>query len=376
MNILDSARAWKVRLLLVLRACGFFALAQRLTRKQARILCFHGGSVIDEHIYSPGLFTSPATFARRMQILARSGLPVVPLDEAVGLLETGSVDAGQTVITFDDGWKTTFDQLIPIARRHGFPVTVYVTTAAAEERREVFPVALGYLVWSSDVTRVTITGWPDLDGVFDLGSSLPAEYDVPSWRREFLATVIAYADGAALDGEARGRLLLDIAAALQVDRRLVIDGYRFCIASPEELDRAFRAGVDLQLHTHSHRTAACAEEFRQEVLENRERLQRWTGGTPRHFCYPSGVVAAEQPQWLQELGMRSSTTTVHDFNSPATPRQLLNRYLDLELSDDIEFEAEITGVLEIFRRLRRFAKSLVNLRPSGPTRAAADGASS
>lgn len=352
MDILDRSRRAKVSALRLIRALGGFEIARRLTRHQLRILCFHAGSVVDEHIFSPGLFTSPATFARRMRILFRMGLPVVSLSEALDRLDSGNIDAGQTVITFDDGWKTTFDQLVPIARRYGFPVTVYVTTGSAEQGAEVFPVTLGYLLWAADVDVLTITGWPGVDGTYDLGAPAPASYDLTPPRAELLRCILRHVESADLDGDTRQRLLRELAAALQLDTRLILNGYRFCIASPEELRNASRAGVDLQLHTHSHRSLRNREEFAKEVTTNRERLHAWTGIRPEHFCYPSGEVAPGQPGWLDELGVRSSTTTRHDFNSSRTPRQLLNRYLDLELSDDLEFEAELAGVLEILRRLR------------------------
>jgi peptidoglycan/xylan/chitin deacetylase (PgdA/CDA1 family) len=357
MDIRDRNRRFKVAVLRAIRACGGFALARRLTRKRLRILCFHGGSVIDEHVYSPGLFTSPATFARRMRILQRSGLPVVPLGEAVELLERGGVDAGQTVITFDDGWKTTFDQLIPIASRYGFPVTVYVTTASAEDGREVFPVTLAYMLWAAEVTTLTIDGPPGLAGTYELGGAAPSECDLPPQRRAVLEAILRYAEG--VDRGSRDMLLRELAGRLRIDTARVFGGYRFCIASPAELRAASVAGVDLQLHTHSHRSPPDRDEFLGEVRTNREVLRRCTDRPVEHFCYPSGVVHAGQPQWLAELGIRSSTTTRHDFNLPTTPRQQLNRYLDLELNDDVEFEAELAGVLELMRRAREFPARLL-----------------
>ena len=66
----------------VSKRLGLFALARRLTAGQLRILCYHGLSIDDEHIYSPGLFMRPEMVRSRLEILVRDGYPVLPLDQA------------------------------------------------------------------------------------------------------------------------------------------------------------------------------------------------------------------------------------------------------------------------------------------------------
>src|SRR3954465_1194237 len=121
-------RSVKLAILWVARTFGLFALARRLTAKRLRILCYHGASLRDEHEYEPVLFMRPAVFRRRMEILRRIGLPVVPLDQGAKMLANGGPRNGEVVITIDDGWKSTYTQFAPILKDFEFPATLYVTT--------------------------------------------------------------------------------------------------------------------------------------------------------------------------------------------------------------------------------------------------------
>jgi peptidoglycan/xylan/chitin deacetylase (PgdA/CDA1 family) len=84
---------------------------------QSAILTYHSldssGSVIS---------ISPAAFRAQMQWLASSGIPVLPLEQA--WLQPGSI-----AITFDDGYANFLGEALPILDAHGFPATVFLSSA-------------------------------------------------------------------------------------------------------------------------------------------------------------------------------------------------------------------------------------------------------
>lgn len=53
---------------------------------------------------------------------------VLPLNEAVERLKTGTLPAGAMCITFDDGYADNYEVALPILRRHGLSATFYVST--------------------------------------------------------------------------------------------------------------------------------------------------------------------------------------------------------------------------------------------------------
>jgi len=63
----------------------------------------------------------PALFRRQMEFLAASGIPVVPLDQA--LHRPGSI-----AITFDDGFCNLLDHAVPVLERLRLPATIFVVS--------------------------------------------------------------------------------------------------------------------------------------------------------------------------------------------------------------------------------------------------------
>jgi len=72
---------------------GLFALARRITRRGLRILCYHSFSTDSDaaHRFRPGTFMRPQTFRRRIDVLARMKLPVLPLHDALNRLRDGTL---------------------------------------------------------------------------------------------------------------------------------------------------------------------------------------------------------------------------------------------------------------------------------------------
>ena len=50
----------------IAKGCKLFTLSCQLTRHYLRILCFHGFSFADEHLFRPKLFQTPELFEQRM----------------------------------------------------------------------------------------------------------------------------------------------------------------------------------------------------------------------------------------------------------------------------------------------------------------------
>jgi peptidoglycan/xylan/chitin deacetylase (PgdA/CDA1 family) len=65
--------------------------------------------------------TPPAVFRRQMEFLAQSGIPVVPLDQAVAR-------PGSVAISFDDGFGNLADHALPVLEQYHLPATIFVVS--------------------------------------------------------------------------------------------------------------------------------------------------------------------------------------------------------------------------------------------------------
>jgi peptidoglycan/xylan/chitin deacetylase (PgdA/CDA1 family) len=327
------------------RLVGVFALAQFLTRRRLRILCYHGFSIVDEHEVMPHVFMRRETFVRRMQILKRRRIPVIPLAEAVNKLKAGKVDGAETVITFDDGWASNLSVGAPVLEALHFPACIYVTTEHLEAGTEVFNVLLYYMLCRTARDTLKLEGLdPAIDGSYHI------EPDPVAVQR----AIIAAAERAFPALSDRQRLLMPLSAALGFDLGEILRNGRFQLMHRGEIETMHRRGFDIELHTHTHHLpAGTFEQTQDEITRNRRALVEILGVEKNHFCYPSGQYTLQHLEWLSRLGIGSATTCEPGFNGMETDVLQLSRYLDSEAVSDISFEAEICGLRELARIVRR-----------------------
>jgi len=334
--------------LYVARTLGVFAVAQYLTRKRLRILCYHGLSIGDEHEVVPYMFMRKETFERRMQILKKRRVPVIALDAAVRKLKAGEINSAETVITFDDGWASNLTTGLPILERFGYPACIYVTTEHLTAGAEAFNVALFYMLCRSRRRTLKLQNvHPRIDGTYDIAKDLQATT---------IALIDAAENAVPLLAD-RQQLLRPIAGALGMDLDRVLENGRFHLLRRAEIEELYRRGIDIQLHTHTHRLPdSDFDAMAEEIEQNRDALKGILGVVQSHFCFPSGKYYQRHLPWLMKLGIASATTCDPGLNDPGTPVMLLKRYVDSDQFSAIRFEAEICGLRELARNLRSSLK--------------------
>lgn len=334
-------------ILTLVKLLGGFALARRMTAKGLRILCYHGISVHDEHCFQPKLFIREDTFRKRIAYLGRWGYPVLPLDQALALMYRKVLPSNAVVITFDDGWFGIGLKAAPLLREHEFPSTLYVTTRDVVDETPVFDVALRYLLWKGREKALDMR-------VLGLSPEMIA-LNSPE-KREQVASRLSEA-GREEAGD-RQALLDKLAQALDVDDGSSSSFNRlFRLMTMEQLALLPEQGMDLELHTHRHfLPIGDAASIESEILDNRMVLRHVADGPLRHFCYPSGQFHPSQFPLLRALGVESATTCLSGFNYADTESLELRRFLDGENISQVEFEAEVSGFLELMRRFRQLIR--------------------
>jgi len=330
---------WLVRSgLVIMKLCGLFSVARYVTRNGLRIICYHGFSVAEEHKFRSTLFIQKELFLSRIEYLRRKNFPIMALNEAIKCLDEDRLPPCATVVTMDDAWEGVYTVALPIIRKLRLPVTLYVPTFYIEHAMPVFPVTLSYLFWRTKARTVDL---PRGLGKFRL--------DVDAEAAEGRAQEF----GGSLPPADRLTFLKELAEALAVSFEEIEDRRLFQVANEQQLRELADAGVDIQLHSHNHKWPLDDRlTVEAEIAENRKFLERSVSPPFEHFCYPSGVHAKHQGEWLAALGVKTATTIKPGLNYADTPRFLLRRLVDGHRVSQIEFEAEITGFMEIIRTFR------------------------
>ncbi len=308
----------------------------RWRRQRLLILTYHGIAMDDEHLWDNSLFMSPEVFRARLELLKRSGCTVLPLDEAVKRLYENDLPERAVVITFDDGHSDFQEKAFPLIKEFDFPVTLYLTTFYSEYNRPVFDVMCAYLLWKGRNETLNLKFLTGRDASLDLASDASRE----SARHQLLE----FARVQKLSAEDKDTLAASLAKNLKVDYAALLERRALHVVTPDQVRQLAADGVDIQLHTHRHRTPLDRGLFLREIEDNRKSIQAMTGTRASHFCYPSGEYNLTFLPWLKEAGVVSATTCEQGLASPSSNPLLLPRLIDVSSLSSIEFESWLTGI--------------------------------
>jgi hypothetical protein len=120
-----------------------------------------------------------------------------------------------------------------------------------------------------------------------------------------------------------------LAERLGLDSEAFRANRNLSLITTEEARELATEGVDLQLHTYWHRTSIHRDRFLREIVDNRDSM----AGKFTLCCYPSGLRRANDAQWLEELGIKSSTTCEPGLVAPGSKRHSLARVVDSSLTE-------------------------------------------
>jgi peptidoglycan/xylan/chitin deacetylase (PgdA/CDA1 family) len=331
-------RKIKLATLGLLRGAGAFHLVanSRWRRKRLLILCYHGTSLEDEHLWRPRLYMPAEFLGSRLDTLQAMGCSVLPLGEALTRLRQGDLPPRSVAITFDDGTYDFYKQAYPLLKKHAFRVTVYQTTYYTDHEMPIFNLTCSYMLWKRRGEQ--------MDSSRDLGLSEPMDLRTELGRHRVVRGLIELSDRENLTGRQKNELARRLAQILGIDYSALAAKRILQLMNAQEVAEMGKDGVDVQLHSHRHRTPEEEVLFRREISENRDRIRALTGTQATHFCYPSGVYRPEFLEWLNKENVVSATTCDAGLVSRHDNPFLLPRFVDTSGRTQLEFESWLSGV--------------------------------
>lgn len=317
---------------------GLFILSRFVMRRRLLILCFHGFELEDESRFRPKLFMRAEVFRSRLETIKKRGFQVLPLSEAVERLDNGTLPNNSVVITIDDGFASTLAKAAPLLKQFQMPATLYQTTYYVD-KPAIFRLVVQYMFWKTTVETLDATGQPwGSSGVVSIVNASPR--DKACW------TIIDYGENEC-DERERQEICQRLGDKLGVDYGQILRSRILSLLTSEEIEALPASGIDVQLHTHRHRLPNDETDARQEIEDNRQFLSQVVQGPLVHFCYPSGIWDPSQFPWLEAEGVVSATSCQDGFNTAATNKLALRRFLDEDDLSTIEFEGSLCGFHEL-----------------------------
>jgi peptidoglycan/xylan/chitin deacetylase (PgdA/CDA1 family) len=331
-------KKFKQATLMSLKTAGVARAVQnsRWRRRRLLILAYHGISLDDEHEWNYTQYMPAAVLRSRLDQLRSTGSNVLPLEEAIERLYRKDLPERAVAITFDDGTADFYQKAFPLLQEFAMPATLYLTTFYSQYNRPVFDIMCSYLLWKGRAAQLDLQQLTGEVATLDLRTA-----DAQETAR---VAILAFAHNQRLSAEEKDVLLAKLAANINVDYETLVARRIMQNLMPGEVSELARAGIDVQLHTHRHRTPKDHALFIREIEDNRKSIQAMTGKVAAHFCYPSGVYDPMFLPWLKESGIISATTCEPGFASQGAERLLLPRVLDNSALSPIEFEGWLGGV--------------------------------
>lgn len=336
----------KSSFLMALKLCGFFKLSKHIYNKKLRILCYHGFSLKDEELCIPGLFIRPDVFSQRMDWLLKNGYNLITLENAYQSIINNETIENAVVITIDDGFYSFYKEALPILDKRKIPSTLYLTSYYFNSQHPVFVLISKYLFWAK---RGVIVSFDDLNippfcnvGRVELTEARSAQ---------LLESFQDYGQGLTSEDQ-RNSLLVRLAKTFEINFKELVSSRMFGLINAEELQVCIDHKVDIELHTHRHDFPSEQNKADEEIKRNKKEVDSLLPIGMSHFCYPSGVWNKEHWKVLNDNEIKTATTCETGLVDNNTPLYAWNRILDSARVSELEFEAEMTGALELIRRIR------------------------
>jgi peptidoglycan/xylan/chitin deacetylase (PgdA/CDA1 family) len=318
----------------------FFGIANSTWRQnRLLILCYHGVSLLDEHEWHPQLYLRRDYFEHRLDMILDQGYQVLPLQEGLTRMHAGSLPKKSVVVTFDDGTVDFYRYIYPALQKRSIPATLYLTTYYAQHRYPVFDMMLSYLLWHG--RSKTVHSLPVQPRQEPVTIALDR-----AGRDEQHLLIRQYCNHHQWNTEEKNGLAQTLAAEIGVDYAALLEQRVLQIMSPAEIADLDPQVVDLQLHTHRHRTPHDRELFIKEIDDNRRAIAEILGRDKplNHFCYPSGEHIGQFLPWLREAGIDSATTTDLGLAGCHSEPYLLPRLTETMTLSSAHFAAWLSGM--------------------------------
>ena len=305
------------------RLCGaLFDLDRQIARPGHRYaIAYHRVITADEAdadgVHS-SLWISPETFTAQVQWMKRVGQIV---DHRTLLDFAQPNERPWFALTFDDGWRDTYDAAFPIMRREGVPATVFLVSAAIDEDA---------LFWTQDVAaktrRVLRAGgaarviralarqWPTAPAVADAAVASTVDAWIESLKTEPL--------------ERRTTRVEQYLGDMGTDAR-PLRGY---LMSWDQAREMSQHGMSFGSHTHTHEIleGLPAERAEYECATSRRIIAERLRQPVDAFCYPNARFSGDEGTLLERAGFACAFCIDGRRVRPTSNRYFLPRFLASE----------------------------------------------
>ena len=291
-------------------ATGLHRLLAPMTRGRGAILTFHRVCRAAVEPFEPNalLEITPEFLDRLLTHAARAGYRIVPLDAVLPLLQSPEPAGRFLALTFDDGYRDTLSEALPVLERHGAPFTVFATTGFLDRTARLWWVELERALRALPAVDIAIAGLP-----YALPTRNPKQKQAAF--AELRSALLAVGDADLLAACAA------LCAHAGLEQREIVDGLCLDWNGLGQLAAHPLATVGCHTTTHPRLALLAPDEMRRELEVSRAEIASHLQRPVRHVCYPygfRGAAGSREYAAAADLGYASGVTTRPGVLVPAS----------------------------------------------------------
>lgn len=260
----------------ILVKTGFVTLMINITKYKSRILMYHSVSELS---------LSPATFEEQLKYIKKH-FSCFWMSEISRVLKKQTLNKPALFLTFDDGLKNNFKNVVPLLEKYNIKATFYITCNAKNNLQ---------MLWNHEMRCLLMMiknrNLPKTVRNFDVESK-------KRWQevRSFVEEVKGW------DNTRRLKLLDDLQAAMPNPIYKNWMKEEFELMNKEDI-LGLPDIVEIGSHTCSHPNLCklSEQEARYEIKESAARLNKLTGRKVVSFCYPDGKFSERDVSLVRDV---------------------------------------------------------------------------
>ncbi len=244
---------------------------------------------------------------------------VIPLKQAVELLQKGQIPPRSVVMTFDDGYANNHTLALPILKKWDLPATFFIASGFID----------GGIMWNDSVIEaIRRTEYESIE-LFE-SDGFPTEfagnYDLSTQQKRISIANKIRLGVKYIELSERKELVAKLAeiAGVELPQDMML--------SSAQVKDIVTSGMDVGGHTCSHPILATLRlsEAKQQIEDDKAKLQQITGAPVEFFAYPNGKpdkdYFAAHATIVKEAGYLGAVSTAHGVSTSASDIYQLPRF--------------------------------------------------
>ena len=314
---------------------AFLGLTRKYRFKNNIVVLMYHEVLPDDSGVEAWTVVKESAFIRQMQFL-KQNFTLITIDEYMEIMSHNKdTKDNYALVTFDDGYLGNKTVVQPIIDSLEIPISIFVATKAVKKQK---------LYWYN---RVILAVNHNSDRAIDLSDNGLGLYNFDirkSNQERWLETQKLLTDLKTLDIDYRNELVESLCSWKTQDNHATAS--LSFLSSTDIKKMAGDKYITFGAHSHCHNilTQLSLESAKDSIFKSKNLLEEWTGQSINHFAYPNGDYNIEIIDILQELGFKSSMSTINGLASRNSPKYEIPR-IGIGRYDNIgNFKLRVSGV--------------------------------